>query len=403
MYSTYGLLETPVITNHGMITGLTIDGYYKFMPNPVINMSDFLRPKYETKRETSTNIGTYYENLPPKKTEATYSEKDLMKVKLESIEQEKKLLEVQFENEKKKNQELLTKLDNEKKERLSDEKQKTKLTTEKLDEFNKMMRNIAFKNFKNTGSSASSFSLPSTTGTRSNATSVSSSVSRVSSHVSSVDYPESVFSSMSDVRNPSDYENDFDDSVSQISCNSDDTVVEQDDIERLNGRSKNSNCICCQMCHKGVVSVGTIFVNEKDNDYNFVIGFNKYEKYYCDFGQKLKSLGKKMETPVMRAQKALKRMTGITYNLDGNEFFDIPIKDTVHVHRIYVIRMNNVDLSEFKTSDEITEYSVFSFKNMDEKYTEFTNRIIINNNNKPCKINKRIQKFFNMFYEVHVD
>lgn len=398
MCSTYGLFNTPLLTNHGMITGITIDGQYKFMPTPVINMNDFFQPKYNYVQEKKYNIDEYYTNLAGQniKKEIKYNETDLIKVKLEAMEQQKKLLEIQFENEKKKNEQLEQKLENEKRERMNEEKEKTKLTTQKLDEFNKIMRNIAFKNFKNSSSSrssrssVSSFSLPSSTH------------SCISSHVSSVDYPDSVNTSMSDVQAliNEEYDINFDDSVSQIS---DITITPIDDIDRLNGKSKISDCKKCDSCYNGVVSVGTIFVNSKDDDYNFVLGFNKYEDYYCDFGQKLKSVGSKMELPITRAQKALKRMTNIKYDLDGNDFIDIPIKDTKHVHRVYIIKVNNIDLNEFKISDEITEYSVFSFKQMDQNYDDFKNRNILNNSNKMCKINKRTQKLFNIFYDINIE
>jgi len=407
MCTTYGLYDTPILTNHGMITGITIDGQYKFMPTPVINMNDFFRPKYNCIQEKKYCIDEYYTNLAREnqKTETKYNEIDLVKVKLEAVEQQKKSLEIQFENEKKKTEQLEKKLEEEKKERINEEKEKTKLTTKKLDEFNKMMRNIAFKNFKNSGSSrssASSFSLPSTTRSSVSGMSKTSKNSFVSSHVSSVDYPDSVNTSMSDVQSliNEEHEIDFDDSVSQIS---DVTITPIDDIDRLNGKSKISDCRKCDICYNGVVSVGTIFVNNKDDDYNFILGFNKYENSYCDFGQKLKSLGKKMESPVVRAEKALKRMSGIKYNLDGNDFIDIPIKDTNHVHRTYIIKVNNIDINEFKTSDEITEYSVFSFKQMDDNYDDFKNRNILNSSNKMCKINKRTQKFFNIFYDINID
>ena len=63
MFSTYGLYETPVFTNHGMIIGITTDGNYKFMPTPVININDFYRPKYNYVQEKKYGIDEYYTNL----------------------------------------------------------------------------------------------------------------------------------------------------------------------------------------------------------------------------------------------------------------------------------------------------------------------------------------------------
>jgi len=63
MSSTYGLFNTPVSTNHGMIYGITVDGYPKIMPTPVINIDNFSRPSHNYVQEKKYNINEYYSNL----------------------------------------------------------------------------------------------------------------------------------------------------------------------------------------------------------------------------------------------------------------------------------------------------------------------------------------------------
>ncbi len=42
MNGIYGLFNTPIITNHGMIVGLCVDGTFKMQPSPVINVTCFV-------------------------------------------------------------------------------------------------------------------------------------------------------------------------------------------------------------------------------------------------------------------------------------------------------------------------------------------------------------------------
>jgi hypothetical protein len=255
--STYGLFQTPLLTTHGMITGITLDGMYTYQPAPVINMNDFFRPKYDTPKEKYLPYEVYdkiqnekaierqklEEVLKPK----TQNEIDILKLKIANEEQQKKYAMIQLEDEKKRNMELQKKIEEEQKKfqeeqkkRLGEEKEKTKLTTEKLDKFNRMMRNIAFKNFKTdeTASTVSSFDIPSSVGstilskkkTRRGGKNKKKKIeSDTESIVSSViSYPDSVISSVTNLDTISEI--DFDDSASNVStetADSDETVTEE--------------------------------------------------------------------------------------------------------------------------------------------------------------------------------
>ena len=430
--STYGLFQTPILTTHGMITGVTIDGYYAYQPAPVIKMSDFFRPKYDTPKEKYLPYDVYdkmkseqemerkrvEETLKPK----TQNEIDILKLKVANEEQQKKYAMTQLEDEKKKNQELQKKIDEEQTKRIEEEKEKTKLTTQKLDEFNRMMRNIAFKNFKtnDAASTVSSFDIPSSVGstipskkifrrggrnqknktdTRDTASSVST-TSTTSKTNSTVSYPDSVISSVTNLDSISEI--DIDDSASNISAestNSNETITEEEEsFNRLNKESRYAMCTNCNSCYGGVISVGTVFVNNTGDDTLFILGFNKSENAFCDFGQKLKSNGRKMEYPSERAEKTLKKLTKFEYELYGNEFIDIPIRNSDHVHRVYIIQYDNTCMPQLEKTNEINNYETFSLNKMDVNYNEFKNKKIYNINNKKFVINKRIQKFFDIFY-----
>jgi hypothetical protein len=439
--STYGLFQTPILTTQGMITGITIDGFYKYQPAPVINMNDFFRPKYEQcKKEEYLSFSErdriaeekmrdrqkLEERIKPQKYEI-----DILKLKIANEEQQKKYAIIQLEDEKKRNMELQKKIEeeqkkfqeeqkkrlDEEKKRLDEEKEKSYLTTEKLDKFNRIMRNVALRNLEiDNFSTVSSFDIPSSVGStiaskkktrrggknkkKNIQMDTDSTVSKSSKSNSVISYPDSVISSVTNLDTISEI--DFDDSASNVSTettDSDETVTEEEEaFNRLNSESKFAKCTNCKDCNGGICSVGTVFLNNTVDDIKFMIGFNKSENAFCDFGQKLKSTGRKMEYPSERAEKTLKKLTKFEYELSGNEFIDIPIRNSEHVHRIYIIRYDNTDMPKVEKTIEINDYKIFSLNKMDENYDDYKNKKIHSIDNKECVINKRIQKFFDIFY-----
>jgi hypothetical protein len=395
-FLSYGLFETPVLTNHGMIAGMTSDGTYKFVPNPVINVNDFFTPRYNSCNERRTMpIDDYIRqeqeknqrNAPIKKIDSK-SDAEILREKLQS----------ELECERKKNEELLKKLEKEKNDKISEEKEKTKLTSEKLDEFNRLMHSIALKKLKSSRSersSVSSYTSPSSVAStkKSSKTSKSSRSSTSSrstaSIVSSFAYPESVISS----ENESVI--DFDDASSHTS---DETITEEEiNHLTLNSQSRYATCTGCDECFNGVSSTGTVFVNETDKDVSFLFGFNIKEKSYSDFGQKLKNDGYKTEFPVERAEKALKRLTKVECELIGNEYIDIVLRDRNHVHRVYMIKSNK-DISEFKNTVEITDYKWFNLSNMNDNFEQFEKYNAYDTTGTIRLISKRAKKFIDAYY-----
>lgn len=404
MSFSYGLFETPVFTNHGMVAGMTSDGIYKFVPNPVINMNDFFTPQYNYCTDKRTMPIDDYIRQEQEKNKRNSSLKKIESKSDAEILREKLQSELEFE--RKKNEELMKKLEKEKNDKIIEEKEKTKLTSDKLEEFNRLMTHIAFKklnlsssnksnsnktysNKSNSNKSNSNKSASSFFSSPSSVASTKKSINSVSSVASSFVCPESVVSSENDSHI------DFDDSSSY---SSNETITEEEiNHINLNSQSKYATCTGCKECFNGVSSTGTVFVNESEEDVSFLFGYNIIEKSYSDFGQKLKNDGYKTEFPVERAEKALRRLTNVEFELIGNKFIDIVLKEKNHVHRIYIIQSNK-DITEFKKTIQINDYKWFNLSKINDNFDKFEKCDAFDTTNTIRPISKRVKKFIEAYY-----
>jgi hypothetical protein len=432
--TTYGLFETPIITNAGMITGMGIDGTYVMRSNPVINMADFFRPRYDTPKYETRCIGdvmdaaekarerAYEYNKSTKefqlnelKAQNAMREENEKKLAMEralrdaaekalALEREQKLIE-----ERTKREAAEKALAEERAKKLEEEQKAHKLTAKSLSEYDKLMRKIAMKNL--------SISSNTSTVSSSKISSVKSSGMSTISSATSVSKMSAIGSVVSDCVGLYDGDDDetditFSDSASNTGSDSESEPGSDTDTETSvssptiihktidpNEKSRFSNCTRCAKCFNGVSSVGCIIVAKIDDDHKFFLGNNIAENAYCDYSQKLKSIGKRCELPSERAEKIIKRMTDIDFDIDQHDFIDIPIKDNLHVHRVYIIHYNS-----FKTKITInvtTEYNsvaMFSMNNIRDNIDLYNNKQIFDSKNNLCNINKRIQKVLEIYY-----
>jgi hypothetical protein len=444
--TTYGNFDTPMITPIGMITGMGIDGKFVIRSNPVINFGDFFRPRYEAPVYQTRSIGDVmdaaekareraYEynkannkefQLNELKAQNALREENDKKIALEramrdaaekalSEEREKK-----FQEERVKREEAEKALANERAAKLKDEQKAHKLTAKSLSEYDKLMRQIAFKKLssKTTPSTVSSSRISSIKSsgmsTISSATSASK-MSAVESVVSDFDYnfdqndddeteitfSDSASNTGSDTdSNDSDNSDDSDDydNESDVTKN---TIIRTKKTIDPNEKSHFSKCIRCAKCFNGVCSVGLIIVAKNQNDHVFFLGNSVTENAYCDYSQKLKSIGKRCELPSERAEKIFKRMTDIDYDIDQHNFIDIPIKDNLHVHRVYIIDFNSFKTKvEINISNEYDNVAIFSMNKIQQNIALYKNKQIYDSNHTVCDINKRIQKVIDIYYNM---
>ncbi len=426
--STYGNFNTPVITPIGMITGMGIDGNFMMRPTPVVTLNDFFRPRYQEPKFEGRSFGDVMEeariareqacekNLSNNK-EAKFNELKLQEERAKREAAEKALAE---EHEKKLNEERAKReaaekaLAEERAKKLAEEQKAHKLTAKSLSEYDKLMRKIAMKNLSissNTSvvSSKNSSKISSLKSSRMSTVSCATGVSKMSAIESVVSDLDGLFDdddetditfSDSASNTGSDSESDSGSESSSNSNETNTTIVRNKHITiDPNEKSRFSNCIRCAKCFNGVSSVGCIIVNKINDDHHFFLGKNVAENAYCDYSQKLKSIGKRCELPSERAEKIVKRLTDIDYDIDQNNFMDIPIKDNLHVHRVYII-----DYNSFKTKLTInvtTDYNdvaLFSMNNITDNFDLYQNKKIYDTKNNLCDINKRIQKVHEMYY-----
>jgi hypothetical protein len=449
--TTYGNFDTPMITPIGMITGMGIDGKFVIRSNPIINVTDFFRPRYETPVYQTRSIGDVmdaaekareraYEynkannkefQLNELKAQNAIREETEKKLALEramrdaaekalALEREQKLIE-----ERAKREAAEKALADERAAKLKDEQKAHKLTAKSLSEYEKLMRTLAFKKLssKTAPSTVSSSRISSIKSsgmsTISSATSASK-MSAVESVISDFEYnddgddeteitfSDSASNTGSDTESDTGSDTDSDTDTHSDSADSDNesdvtksTIIRTKKTIDPNEKSHFSNCTRCAKCFNGVSSVGLIIVTQANDDHQIFLGNSVTENAYCDYSQKLKSIGKRCELPSERAEKIFKRMTDIDYDIDQHNFIDIPIKDNLHVHRVYII-----DFNSFKTKVEInvtTEYSnvaLFSMNKMNQNIALYKNKQIYNSENSLCVINKRIQKVIDSYYNM---
>ena len=414
--TTYGNFDTPMITPIGMITGMGIDGTVIMRQNPVINLGDFFRPRYEAPVYQTHSIADVmdaaekareraYEynkannkdtqlnelkaqNALREETEKKLAQERAMRDAAEkalALEREQKLIE-----ERTKREAAEKALADERAQKLKEEQKAHKLTAKSLSEYDKLMRKLAMKNISlssktSTVSSSRISSIKSSAmSTISSATSASK-MSAIGSVISDFEYnddgddeteitfSDSASNTGSDTSDESDNDSD-DGSVSNVTTS---TIIRTKKTIDPNEKSRYSNCTRCEKCFNGVCSVGLIIVAKNQDNHVFFLGKSCTENAYCDYSQKLKSIGKRCELPSERAEKMFKRLTDIDYDIDQHNFIDIPIKDNLHVHRVYII-----DLNSFKTKVEINmsaEYdniSMFSMNVINDNVGLYENKQI---------------------------
>jgi hypothetical protein len=437
--STYGLFETPIITTAGMITGVRCDGSYTMQSNPVINMNDFFRPRYEAPVYQTRSIGDVmdaaeksrernYEHNKSISKEIQFNELKAQNAMRE--ENDKKLAierakrdvaekalaeerEKKYEEERVKREAAEKALAEERAMKFSEEKKAHKLTAKSLSEYDKLMRKLAMKNL-----SVSSNTSTVSSNKSSKISSIKSSGMSTVSSATSVSKMSTIESVISDFDGFDDEDDEteitFSDSASNTGSSSDSESESGDDSDTEtsvsnstiihktidpNEKSRFSNCTRCAKCFNGVSSVGCIIVGKSDDDHKIFLGNNAAENAYCDYSQKLKSIGKRCELPSERAEKIIKRLTDMDYDIDQHKFIDIPIKDNLHVHRVYII-----DYSSFKTkltinvTAEYNNVSLFSMNNIRDNMDLYKNKKIYDIKNNLCDINKRIQKVLEIYY-----
>ncbi len=441
--TTYGLFDTPIITTAGMITGMGIDGTYVMRSNPVINMADFFRPRYEAPKYETRSIGEVMDSAEKARERAYEQQKTVNKeIQLNELkaqiimreENEKKLAaerasreaaekalalerEQKLIEERTKREAAEKALAEERALKIAEEKAAHKLTAKSLSEYDKLMRKLAMKNLSlssgtSTVSSNKSSKISSVKGSGMSTVSSATSISKMSSI-------ESVISDVDNLYNDDDTEITFSDSASNSGSNSDsesDSESSSDSEESEastvicpkqkmidpNEKSRFSNCTRCAKCFNGVSSVGCIIVSITADDHLIILGKSIIENAFCDYSHKLKSNGKRSELPSERAEKIFKKMTDIDYDIDQNQYIDIPIKDNLHVHRVFIINYN-----EFKTAFTInitTEYNeigIFSMNTILDNNGLFENKQIYDNNNALRNINKRVKKIIDLYYKLY--
>ncbi len=352
--STIGLFGTPIITTAGMITGVRCDGSYAIQSNPVINMNDFFRPRYETPVYETRSIGDvmdvaekarerYYEHNKSVSKEIQLNELKAQNAMRE--ENEKKLAIEQAKREaveKAMAEEREKKLVEERIKREAAEKALAEKLAEEKKEY-KLMRKLAIKNLISNTSTISS--------------NKSSRIKTSKSSGMSID---------------------------------------------PNEKSDFSNCTRCVNCFNGVSSISCIIVAKNNDDHKIIIGKNVAENAYCDYLQNLKSNGKRSELPSERAEKLIKRLIGIDYDIDQHKFIDIPIKDNLHVHRVYII-----DYNSFKTkvtmniTAKYNDIALFSMNTIRANMGLYKNKQIYDSNNNLCNINNRMKKILEKYYKLY--
>ncbi len=444
--TTYGLFETPIITNIGMITGVRCDGSYAIQSNPVINMGDFFRPRYESRPFEGRPIGDVIEDAQNEykriyeHNKSVSKEIQLNELKAENAmrqENEKKLAAERAmrdaaqkalaeEREKKLVEERIKReaaekaLADERAAKLAEEQKAHKLTAKSLSEYDKLMRKIAMKNL----SLSSNTSIVSSNKSSKISSIKSSGMSTISS-ATSVSKMSAIGSVISDVDDLYNVDNDeteitFSDSASNSGSNSDsesendseNNSDEESEVSTIisskqktidpNEKSRFSNCTRCAKCFNGVSSVGFIIVNPNSDDHLIILGKSTIEDAFCDYSHKLKSNGKRSELPSERAEKIFKKMTDIDYDIDQHHFIDIPIKDNLHVHRVFIINYNS-----FKTkitiniTAEYNQIGIFSMNTILDNNTLFENKQIYDNTNVLCNINKRMKKIIELYHKMY--
>jgi hypothetical protein len=419
--STYGNFNTPVITPIGMITGMGIDGNFVMRQNPVVTLNDFFRPRYQEPKFEGRSFGAIMEEAILSRHES--SEKNLSNNKEAQLNELKAQVALAEEHEKKLQEERAKReaaekaLAEERAKKLAEEQKAHKLTAKNLSQYDKLMRKLAMKNLSissNTSTvSSNKFSKISSI--------KSSGMSTVSSttSVSKMSAVESVISDLDGLFDDDETEITFSDSASNTGSTGDSGSESESESESESGsnltnttiirntyktidpneKSRFSNCTRCVKCFNGVSSVGCIIVGKTNDDHIIFLGKNVAENAYCDYSQKLKSIGKRCELPSERAEKIVKRLTDIDYDIDQHHFIDIPIKDNLHVHRVYII-----DYNSFKTKLTInvtTDYNdvaLFSMNNIRDHMDLYQNKKLYDNKNNLCDINKRIQKVIEIYY-----
>lgn len=437
--TTYGLFETPLITSAGMITGMGIDGTFVMRSNPVINMGDFFRPRYETRpfegrpfgdimREADESRTRNYEqnkSISPQiqlnelKAQNAAREENEKKLALERAareaaekalaeEREKKLIE-----ERTKREAAEKALAEERAKKLEEEKKAHELTAKSLSEYDKLMRKIAMKKL--------SFSSKTSTVSSSRVSSVKSSGMSTISSATSASKFSAVESVISDFDPIQDDETEITFSDSASNTGSDDSESEDDSdndsdvsdetkttvihnfVKQIdpNEKSRFSTCTRCAKCFNGVCSVGFILVAKINDDHTFFLGHSTTENAFCDYSHKLKSTGKRCELPSERAEKIFKRVTNMDYDIDQHEYIDIPIKDNLHVHRVYIINLDTMKTKPtINIGGEYDCFAVFSMNTITDNFDDYENKQIYDTKNNVCAINKRMKKIFDIYYQM---
>ncbi len=432
--TTYGNFNTPLITPIGMITGMSSDGRFVMRSNPIINMNDFCRPRYDAPKYETRSIGDVMDSAEKVREQAYEHNKSISKeiqlneLKAQNAMREENEKKLAFERAKRDAAEKALAEEREKKlveerakreaaeqalaQKLAEEKKVHTLTAKSLSEYDKLMRKLAMKNLSlssntSTVSSNKSSKISSVKSSGMSTVSSATSVSKMSSI-------ESVISDFDGFNEDDETEITFSDSASNTGSSSDSGSESEDDTDTEtsasgntiihktidpNEKSRFSNCTRCAKCFNGVSSVGCIIVAKTSDDHKIILGKNVAENAYCDYSQKLKSNGKRCELPSERAEKLIKRLTDIDYDIDQHDFIDIPIKDNLHVHRVYII-----DYYSFKTkvtmnvSAEYNDIALFSMNNINDNMVLYKNKQIYNSKNNLCNINKRIQKILEIYH-----
>jgi len=425
MSYTFSYINNPVMTSHGLITGVTLDGNLVFTPNPVINFMAGLPPQQTCQQTETISINQLWnqreheraenakrreafqkkdkveEQIQIEKNRVDELEKKLMaqKIKQDEINEiDRKLLseklhreftEKQLETERKNYDELKKKFEVLETKINKQQADDHVITHDRLDKFNSLMQRMALNKHDIQDDIQDDISTVSSVKS-------SRSTRSTSTDSTSMYAPSTVISDVDHLYN--------DDSVS---INSDRTIINDDEIDEWNPniKSKYATCNGCEQCYFGTRSVGCIFIDTSTTDIKFVLGFSSSEGVYCDVSSKLKIFNhdtRQIETPYYRATKLVASHTTVEYEMNGNDFIDIPIKDNLHVHRVFIINWrNDLNLDIFKKNNKTSRYGMFSLKSTDDNYESYNNKKLINNNGIICNINKRVQKFIDIFYHLY--
>ncbi len=373
----YGMFDTPVLTNYGMITGMSINGQMIMQENPAISLNSFFERPAPPK-STYTLSCDQVMDMADRQRNSGYVNNT--KVQLEESLRLQAETAATLEKERLRAAEIQRQLDIEK-ERLRAAEIQRQLDVERAKASGKT--NIFKRFIDDTMSTISSLSPPASVLTDDN----------------------SDESEESDDDNDGSDDSDDNDFDIESTFSDDESVITDESlkasIDKMNGVAKLATCTNCDQCHNGVQSVGCIFmhIDAANDDFVFLIGNNSIDKAYCDYSQKIKK-NTDGEKPLNCATKILKKFINLEYDFQFNKFIDIPLKDDKHVHRVFIIKCK-IDM-KFNKTLIVNEFSNFSLKKMNENLTMFHANKIVNTNGITCNINKRIRKFFELFYIKHV-